>query len=294
MPPSAAKAGHWVPKSAREKPPTPTPWRPPKDTSAPRPSSARCTAAPRPVSAAPTSQPPSKPSQVARPSSAGPRPFTHVVSSDKPTSLPAGLPAHSQGCDFHSFTPRLENEESMVPSNGVGWKLKSLEPEEQYRHNPILHHIEVYIRGAHNDVQKAAPEGVPRGRHAEALMSKLATPHRKQRQKGLTEFNDLWIKGPPKGEPTHRAALEQNRQAFHKQLSDFGGYYDMVAKNKGLCPKPFESTRMGGTGGASACLARCPGPRPLSARTRRPHSARAASHGPAPRCIAAGPLSKPG
>mmetsp|Transcript_117571 Transcript_117571/g.191389 ORF Transcript_117571/g.191389 Transcript_117571/m.191389 type:complete len:413 (-) Transcript_117571:90-1328(-) len=273
----------------------------PQQTSAPSGSGRPASAGRRPsrdVSARPASagRQPSKDSSIrCRPASAGGR-----LAAGKAAPKAADVPAAGMRAGTPPCPPgHQQRVQHYCQEQGVGWSPSVLKPEEQLRHDPILHKIEVYMRGESGDVKRF---GTHKGHYTEVLKEAALRRHA-GRRKGMSEFEDLCALGAPKWDPGHRAALEQDRHVFYRQHGQCAEFCELAAKYP-CQPKPFEPNRFMKGGGSDAPSPQRPAvlpPRRIqastsSARTRRPPSAgrRSAPAGAAapPTLVAPAPSAK--
>lgn len=167
--------------------------------------------------------------------------------------------------------------EARVAMEGVGWRPKTLEPEEHFRHDPILGKVEVFVRGSRGQVE---PCHTAKGEFVEALRQANLAPRRPGRKKGIAEFSDLSAPCAAKWDPSHAAALKQDRHAFYRHQGEFSDMYNN-AKSYPSSPSPFEPKGMRPVACRPAAFGVPPqparpqvsSPRPGSSRVRRPQSA---------------------
>lgn len=237
--------------------------------------------------------PSAKRSAAQRPASAGAGERVRGRRGDKgssPAALDAcSVPAAGKPCipDEEAHKPLSPDVKNHAGKVGVGWKVKTLAQEEQLRHDPILHRIDVFVRGRNGHVEARAAEWNTR-EYSEALHRAVEGPKRPARRKGVAEFIDISAPGAAKWDPNHAAALEDNRHAFHRQQGEFSEVYNNAARYP-CTPKPFEpgglhpagcARGFGAVSPASRAASRV-SPRPTSSRVRRPQSAGRISATPA-------------
>jgi len=195
--------------------------------------------------------------------------------------------------NIHDWGAQLNGE-------GMGWKPKTLASGEHLRHDPILHRIDVYFRDVSGGI--GARETAKGDYEANARKAALA-PRCPARRKGVSEFEELCALNAAHWDPSHEAALEQNRLAFHRRHGEFAEMYNNAARypNK---PRPFEPKMMkpAGVNVGFGC-AQLPPRRvssqaafpPSGSRTRRPNTAgkRAFGSSPVQQISASPPSSVP-
>merc|ERR1712039_646632 len=131
------------------------------------------------------------------------------------------------GASLPSRGVRRSDAFSMNKRND-GWQPKVLPQEPMTRHNPISHTVEVYKRSACGSVQQCNTMD------RKEIMQGCghARPRSAGRRKGLAEYADLCAPGQGNWNPSHAAALNQNRRAFHVQKSD------LMAQQKDIRGRP--------------------------------------------------------
>jgi len=215
-----------------------------------------------------------------RPASAGGRlAWRPAGVSDIAAVPPAGMRLDEQVKDIRQNSP---SGKSRAGQEGLGWKPRTMEPQEQYRHDPILHRVDVFVRGPRGEVE---PSHTAKGEYFQA-MRQAALPARRcaGRRKGVGEFAEASALNAPKWDPTHAAALKADHHIFHRQQGEFSEMYNN-AKRYPCTPRPFEPKGIHPTSCAPGFPARPCGPqfraRPSSARMRRPDTAGRSSVQPA-------------
>lgn len=140
------------------------------------------------------------------------------------SSTPAAGLAMSEICD--RAAPKQKNAFSISDEHDLGWKPKTLRPEEQFRYNPITQKVVGYARREDGNVEKLRTGAVP---PQEAFARAMGTPRYCNRQKGIAEFYDIQTPGGrAHHDPAHQAALERDSHAFHRQRGGCAALYDAV------------------------------------------------------------------
>mmetsp|Transcript_28380 Transcript_28380/g.78250 ORF Transcript_28380/g.78250 Transcript_28380/m.78250 type:complete len:198 (+) Transcript_28380:331-924(+) len=148
-----------------------------------------------------------------------------------------------------SVEPRAGVASTPSLQPGAGWKPKTLRPcgGHVLNRDPILHQVDVFMWDTLGDVARCKPNGTM---YREAVRG--ARPVSAGRRKGLAEFEDLCRPSAPHWNPAHRAALQDNKKAFHRKRSELS------------CPA---------SDGPSSVLTPAAGPPAARVATRRPASA---------------------
>lgn len=174
-------------------------------------------------------------------------------------------------------------------AQGASWKENRKGPPTELRHDPILHQVEVFVRGIDGDVQLCRPG--QKG-YYEVVRKAAAAPLNVRRRKALSEYLDVCNKS--RANPNHQALLERNKRAFSRQQGPCSEWLVLAQAYPGnpviFEPKtPRDSSPSRSKAPEPAAVPSPPPPResrprpwrqegrPASARVRRPVSAREAS-----------------
>mmetsp|Transcript_90407 Transcript_90407/g.260480 ORF Transcript_90407/g.260480 Transcript_90407/m.260480 type:complete len:317 (-) Transcript_90407:245-1195(-) len=238
---------------------------------------------------------------------------------------PAGKPARkvslSSTDDAKAAEGRDVSPRGAATFEGEGWAARdpSVPGATHFRHDPILHEVEVFVHGGGDG---GPPDVAPRRcaarcSHTQALRRAgdprgitVAKVPAAGRRKGLAEFEDLTRRG--QRNPMHEARMQSGDHPFNRQRGLCGDHIERAAAYPGK-PHPFHTPAscpgvLSGLDPATTALMAAaaasrggpqvlpprvarPSSRPASARVRRPPSSLRRSAQPPPQRIAANPTN---